>query len=80
MGLASEALPCPAGVGGPGHVPSTPVPWWEQGKITSVELSDEALFLVQEEQRAGAQAARLVVVSGSAGRYMEFACKMCTIH
>jgi len=46
----------------------------------SVALSDEALLLAEEEQRAGAQAARLVVVSESAGRRMEFACKTCTIH
>lgn len=67
-GLAGEALPCLAGVGGSGRVPSIPVPWQEWGKIMSVELSDEALFLVQGEQRAGAQAVHLVVVSESAGR------------
>lgn len=73
-------LPWPAAVGGPGHVPSRPVPWQEQGKIMPVKLSDEALSLVQEEQRAGAQTVYLVEVSESAGRCMKFACKTCTIH
>lgn len=48
--------------------------------MMSAELSDEALFLVQDELRAGAQAVNLVVVSEITGRYMEFACKTCTIH